>query len=408
MASLFKRNGKGPWRIAYIDWDPKTGRKRRRQTSTRQGDKAVATQMAERLEADARRHKQEADDLAELRRRGLSDPVAERLADHGRVTLSDHLDAYEAVLEGKGNTADHIRTTLSACRSILDACGFVFPGDLDPVKVSRWVTRERKGTEGREAPAARTINRKLGAFKGFSHWLWETGRIRTDPMVQVHKLNAQTDRRIRRRALTDDEIARLMEAAENGPEVMGMAGPDRAMLYRVALGTGLRRNELRSLTPQSFYLANPDKAKVVVEAAYSKHRRRDVLPIRRELAMAIARFIEGKAADEPLFPTMPVRTAEMLRVDLAKARPWIPETDTKGRRVDFHSLRTSFITRLARCGVPPAVAKMLARHSTITLTMDHYAAVEDADGRDALNGLPPLPQRVATKDGAGSGTGTHG
>jgi len=270
------------------------------------------------------------------------------------------------------------------------------------------VTRERKGTEGREAPAARTINRKLGAFKGFSHWLWETGRIRTDPMVQVHKLNAQTDRRIRRRALTDDEIARLMEAAENGPEVMGMAGPDRAMLYRVALGTGLRRNELRSLTPQSFYLANPDKAKVVVEAAYSKHRRRDVLPIRRELAVAIARFIEGKAADEPLFPTMPVRTAEMLRVDLAKARPWIPETDTKGRRVDFHSLRTSFITRLARSGVPPAVAKMLARHSTITLTMDHYAAVEDADGRDALNGLRPLPQRVTTKDGAGSGTGTHG
>ncbi len=238
MASLFKRNGKGPWRIAYIDWDPKTGRKRRRQTSTRQGDKAVATQMAERLEADARRHKQEADDLAELRRRGLSDPVAERLADHGRVTLSDHLDAYEAVLEGKGNTADHIRTTLSACRSILDACGFVFPGDLHPVKVSRWVTRERKGTEGREAPAARTINRKLGAFKGFSHWLWETGRIRTDPMVQVHKLNAQSDRRIRGRALTDDEIVRLLDAAENGPEVMGVSGPGRAMLYRIALGTG--------------------------------------------------------------------------------------------------------------------------------------------------------------------------
>jgi integrase len=48
-----------------------------------------------------------------------------------------------------------------------------------------------------------------------------------------------------------------------------MTGPDRAMLYRVAVGTGFRANELRSLTPESFDLdANPPK--VTVEAAYSK------------------------------------------------------------------------------------------------------------------------------------------
>ena len=414
MASLFKRDGKGPWRIAYADWDPKTGRKRRREHSTQQGDKSIAAQEAARLEAEARQHKQEADDLTELRRRGLSDPVAERLADHSLTPLTTHLEAYRAVLEGKGDTADHIATTVSACRAIIAACGFVFPSDLDPVAVSRWVTGQRKPPKAtgdgkeRKAPAPRTINRKLGALKSFSRWLWETERIRTDPMVQVHKLNGQTDRRRRRRAFTEDEIGRLLAAAEHGPDVMGMAGHDRAMLYRIALGTGLRANELRTLTPQSFYLSKLDGAKVVVEAAYSKHRRRDVLPIRRDLAEAVAAFIEGKSPAEPLFPTMPPRPAKMLLVDLANARPWIPETDTKGRILDFHCTRVTYITRLARAGVSPAVAKTLARHSTITLTMDVYTDIAEGDERAALSKLPALPKVAVIGAETPRATGTDG
>jgi integrase len=40
--------------------------------------------------------------------------------------------------------------------------------------------------------------------------------------------------------------------------------------------------------------------------------------------------------------------------------------------VDFHALRHTFITSLAAAGVHPKTAQMLARHSTITLTMDRY------------------------------------
>ena len=44
----------------------------------------------------------------------------------------------------------------------------------------------------------------------------------------------------------------------------------------------------------------------------------------------------------------------------------------------------TFITWRVRSGVTPAVAKTLARHSTITLTLDYYTHVLVGDDRAAL------------------------
>jgi integrase len=59
-----------------------------------------------------------------------------------------------------------------------------------------------------------------------------------------------------------------------------MPGRERALLYALALRTGLRANELRSLTAASF---NLDAGTVTVAAAYSKHRREDILPLPPEI-----------------------------------------------------------------------------------------------------------------------------
>jgi integrase len=64
---------------------------------------------------------------------------------------------------------------------------------------------------------------------------------------------------------------------------------------------------------------------------------------------------------------------------------------------DFHALRHTFITRLARSGVAPAVAKSLARHSTIVLTMDHYTHTLIEDERAALDRLPSIPPVAPTR-----------
>ena len=80
--------------------------------------------------------------------------------------------------------------------------------------------------------------------------------------------------------------------------------------------------------------------------------------------------------------------AKLLRVDLAAAE--IPYADAEGRVADFHALRHTFITNLARAGVHPSDAQALARHSTITLTMDCYTHTLRRDHKGIINALPDL------------------
>ena len=92
----------------------------------------------------------------------------------------------------------------------------------------------------------------------------------------------------------------------------------------------------------------------------------------------------------------------MLRADLEIAG--IPPKDSEGRVVDFHALRHTFIPNLARSGVHPKVAQSLARHCTITLTMDRYSHTLREDERAALDALPdlsapPREQTAVTADG---------
>ena len=83
--------------------------------------------------------------------------------------------------------------------------------------------------------------------------------------------------------------------------------------------------------------------------------------------------------------------------------------DAAGRVFDFHALRHQFISSLAAAGVHPKVAQTMARHSTITLTMDRYTHVGLLDTAAALDKLPALPSDGAdTERDRLAATGTYG
>ena len=78
----------------------------------------------------------------------------------------------------------------------------------------------------------------------------------------------------------------------------------------------------------------------------------------------------------------------MVKADLAAAG--VPYKDAHDRYADFHALRHTFISNLARAGVHPRNAQALARHSTIDLTMNVYTHIAMEDLVSDIEAMPPV------------------
>ena len=214
----------------------------------------------------------------------------------------------------------------------------------------------------------------------------------------LHPLNVRLDRRHVRRALEPDALRELLRVTALGPVRQGVSGPERALVYRVAVETGLRASEIRSLRTAS--LQGGDEPTLTVQAGASKRRREDVVPIRADLANALAAHVRGRKPWEPMFAlARSWRPCEMLGQDLAAAG--IAQRDEHDHVADFHSLRVSYISSLARANVPPKVVQALARHSTPLLTYDRYVKLGKDDERRALDALPCLAPNALSASAQG-------
>jgi integrase len=288
-----------------------------------------------------------------------------------------------------------------------------FPARWEWSEIRPGIETEFGGNLSRQCPlpdeAGMSIagsNDYLASIKNFANWLVRSRRIAENPFAHLSKLNAATDPRHERRPAALDEFARLLKATEQAPSFRRLTGQDRAMLYLVAVSTGYRASELASLTRSSFDLES-NQPTVTVKAAYSKRRRTDTRPIRSDLANILAGWLQTRFAVDavessaivPLRPTSlamrdarvwpgdwPKKAAVMLRRDLEAAG--IPYRDDDGRVLDFHALRHTFGTNLARAGVAPKVAQELMRHSDINLTMGTYTHVGLYDLNAAVESLP--------------------
>lgn len=160
-------------------------------------------------------------------------------------------------------------------------------------------------------------------------------RAATDPLAHLSKLNVSTDRRHDRRVLTPEEFGLLIEAAETGPHIEMIPGPDRAIMYIFAGWTGFRKGEVGSPTPRSLRL-DDDPPTATVAACYSKRRRQDTQILHPEVVRLLKEWLATKpdlGPDDLLFPVSGKvpggterKTHKMMRLDLERARTkWIEE-----------------------------------------------------------------------------------
>ena len=314
--------------------------------------------------------------------------LADAMTRQRKRPLEEHLRAFEEHLAGKGNTPDHVEKTLARCRRIVNEIEARTLRDLTEEAIDECLSKWR-----RTGMSVSTSNGYFRAIRTFCRWLVRTKRTRENPVAGMSCMRVtDADRKRRRRALGNAELSALVEAARRSPEpFMGLSGPDRALLYIVAANTGLRAGELATLTPESFRFDNGQPL-VRCLAGYTKNGQEAVQPLRRDVAATIAAWLENKPAGQPVWPgqwASQRHGAEMIRIDLTAAD--VEYEDDDERVADFHALRHTFISNLARAGVHPRNAQALARHSTIDLTMNAYTHVEMGDLARDVEQLPSMP-----------------
>jgi integrase len=369
MATIYKRSKKKgePYWIQYLD------HKNKRLTVKGFTDKGLTEELAAKLETEAR-----------LRRTGMVDASLDRVTQQRAVPITDQLAEFEGSLSD--NSPQYVKLTIGQVRRIVEGCGFTTLADIDAETVQKYLRARRE----EERTGHRTYNQYLQAFGTFCSWCVVTGRLVANPMVGIERLNQAVDVRHPRRALSAEEIARLIDSARSsGISIQRFNGEQRARIYLMAYLTGLRRKELGSLTRRSFDLeASP--ATVVVAATASKHRQEDVLPLHPELVPMLREWLKELPPSEKLFPRLGQRkTHVMVKKDLERAG--IPYVTEEGI-ADFHaSGRHTYITELLRNGVSLPEAKELARHSDIKTTMryTHIGIHDQAKAIAALRLVQP-------------------
>ena len=406
-ASYRRRDGtSAKTSVFYVEFRDHLGRRRvvpgfAEEAATRDLNRRLVALVASRISGRS------IDDETRQWVRTLPPKLRRQLADFGLVDaylvaalrpLSELVDAWGEHLRARGVTELHVRLVTKRALVVMGASGASYLRDLNASRVEQYLRAERAQGTG-----FRTSNFHLQSTRQFLRWCVRLGFVSQDPLRAILPLNAALDRRRQRRALTTDEVRTLLEATEKGPPrhghtgeecADGMSGPERALVYRVAVETGLRRNELRTLCVADLELADRDHAAVRVRAGNAKNRRDAALPLRGATARDLAVHVASRSPDAPVFSCLrDWRSAVALRADLAAAG--IPYADAAGRVVDFHALRTTFGTALARAGVALQVAQRLMRHSSPALTSNIYTVLGREDERAAVASLPDLRRRPA-------------
>lgn len=321
----------------------------------------------------------EAKKEVEDERLGIRDPRQKNRS----KPLSEHLDDFKKALEDEGVSAEQVKLVTGRVRRILEGCKFNFPPDLCPLALRGYLARLRK-----DGLSEQTAMHYIRAIKQMTLFLMKHKRLHENPFTEV-KVKKEVEKKHPRRALSAVELNKLLDTTRLLEPFRGLSGPDRALLYLTAVQTGFRASELSSLVVRDLNL-DQDPAVVVLDGSRTKNGKEAKIPLSPTFASNLRTWLEGKPETAALWPGNWARYKEagvMLQHDLKAAG--IPY-QVNGRFADFHALRKTFVTNLARSGVMPKVAQALARHSDINLTLGVYTDLDTDELHEAIGRLDAI------------------
>lgn len=232
--------------------------------------------------------------------------------------------------------------------------------------------------------AAKTINDYLDAACALLHWMAEHTRIKACPLsrklLRIDGKEIEPARK--RRAFTDEECRRLLEKAG-----------DFKPIILTALLTGLRRSELKALKWLDVRL-DAVRPFLNIRASTTKNGKPAAFHLTNDLVDELRKINTGTDESAAVFTHVPNMRRDWRKLLQAAEVAYI---DAQARQADFHALRHTFNTNLARGGVGEAAHKRLMRVTDRRLIDKTYMDAAQLDLTDAVSNLPRYGQIVAAE-----------
>jgi integrase len=331
--------------------------------------------------------------------------------------IKDQLPLFEEYLNAKSASRRYIKMVLHRITRICQNCKFHVMAEMDGIILLRWLNKQVAGGLG-----ARSRNNYREVMVNFANWAFKNKSLVKNPFTEIPKSRELSDRRHQRRALTVAEITHLLKAAEERPlheltlirtgkrrgkneanvreEIKEQAkrlGWERKLVYATLIYTGLRKNELASITVGQVFL-DAEIPYLVLAAQDEKSRRGATLPLHNELVEHLRQWLKQKgdvSPKEKLF-YVPYNLSRDMTRDLKYAG--IEKRDILNRVVDVHALRHTHATLLATRGVSPMVAKDSMRHANIKETIGIYTHLEIQNIAEGVNRIPGFLNEKKNED----------
>ena len=348
------------------------------------------------------------------------------IADFQSTPLRDHITEYINHLRARKVVLSRIKTTEKRLLESSEGCSFRYLNELNADRLFRWLSTQ-VSCKTRKMSAS-VYNGYIQIWISFGNWcigkringkrssMNGDKRLLANPFDGMGKLDEQADRRRKARSLNEAELIRLLDATQKRPLKEAMLirkgkrkglleaklseeckvklarlGYERSLIYKTAILTGLRLNELRTLVVSD--LSFGDVPFVKLQSGNEKSRKGSTLALRSDLAVDLQQWCEAKQPSDLVF-YVPNGLLRILDRDLIEAG--IPKIDAEGFVVHVHALRHSFGTHLSMAGVAPRTAQAAMRHSNISLTMNTYTDARLLDTAAAVECLPSLPLCLAS------------
>ena len=153
---------------------------------------------------------------------GLLPPKLQR--DAAQSSFTKHIQDFIGDLRAKGRNQRYVIEMEFKLTALANDCGWHQVKDVTADSFVKWRSAQIK--------AKKTLNEYLGTAKGLLNWMMRQGRIATNPLMSVQRVETRGMEVFRRRAYTDEEMGALLN----------VAGPQR-VLYMMAALTGIRHGE---------------------------------------------------------------------------------------------------------------------------------------------------------------------